>query len=273
MPALGLVAGGGGLPLALAGAAARKGRLVEAVAFRDHTNPRLERAATVTWLRFGEIEPGLDAFRRAGVREVVLAGALPKARLLRPDALAADSQARRLLGRLPDRRDGSLLRALAGLLESHGLDLLPQASLAPELVAGEGLLAGRAPSPALWRDIQRGFRVAKRVAAEDVGQTVVVKEGVVLAVEAIEGTDAAIRRAGAFAAGACAVKVAAPDQDPRFDLPVLGPDTLRSAREAGLAVVAFEAGRCLVLERERLAAEARAAGLCVVGVKDQGSVR
>jgi DUF1009 family protein len=267
------VAGGGGLPLALAGAAARSGRAVRAVAFRGHTNPCLERAATVTWLRLGEIEPGLDALGRAGVREVVLAGALPKAQLLRPDALAVDSEGRRLLRRLPDRRDGSLLRALVGLLASHGLDLLPQASLAPELVAGEGLLAGRAPGPALRRDIQRGFRVAKRVAAEGVGQTVVVKEGVVLAVEAIEGTDAAIRRAGGFAAGACVVKVAAPDQDPRFDLPVLGPDTLRSAREAGLAVVAFEAGRCLVLERERLVAEARAAGLCVMGVKAEGASR
>ncbi len=269
--ALGLVAGQGGLPLALARAARRRGRRVTAIAFHGRTDPALEDGAQVTWLHVGEVGAALDALTGAGVREAVLAGKVPKADLFPADGLRPDALARRLLDGLPDRLDDSILGAVAALLETRGIRLLPQAALVPELVGGAGPLGAHAPTSAQQADLALGFRVAKALAGQDVGQTVVVKDGAVLAVEAIEGTDAAIRRGGAVVAGACAVKVARPRQDPRFDLPVLGPGTLHAALDAGLAVLAFEAERTLVLEPEALRALADARGVAVVGLRGPGA--
>jgi DUF1009 family protein len=285
-PPLGLVAGCGELPLAVARAARRRGRPVAAVAFHGHTDPALEARARVTWLDVGQVGAALDALERAGVEEAVLAGKVPKTGLfpgpgnlrpnaalrphaaLQPDAsLRPDATGRELLATLRDRRDLSILRAVAALLASRGIRLLPQARLVPELLGAEGTLGRCAPSPAQRADVALGFAVAKRVAGLDVGQTVVVKDGAVIAVEALEGTDAAIRRAGALVAGACVVKVARPGQDPRFDLPTLGPGTLRAAREARAAVLAFEAGQTLVLRARELAREADACGIALLGVR------
>lgn len=260
------MAGQGGLPLALARAARRRGRSVAAIAFHGRTDPAIEDGANVTWLHLGEVGAALDALAGAGVREAVLAGKVPKADLFPVDGLRPDAEARRLLDGLPDRGDDSILGAVAALLETRGIRLLPQAALVPELVGGAGLLGAHAPTPAQRADLALGFRVAKALAGQDVGQTVVVKDGAVLAVEAIEGTDAAIRRGGRVTPGACAVKVARPDQDLRFDLPVLGPGTLRAALDAELAVLAFEAERTLVLEPEALRVLADARGVAVVGM-------
>lgn len=265
---LGLVAGQGALPLLVARAARRGGRRVAAIAFRGRTDPALEAGAEVTWLHLGEVGAALDALRGAGVHEAVLAGKVPRADLFESAAMRPDAEARRLLAGLPDGRDGTLLLAVARLLEGRGIRLLPQAELVPELVGGEGVQGARAPDAAQRADLALGFRVARAVAGLDVGQTVVVRQGAVLAVEAIEGTDAAIRRGGAAAPGACVVKVARPGQDPRFDLPVLGPGSLRAAREAGVAVLAYEAGRTLLLEREALVAGADAAGVALVGLRE-----
>lgn len=270
---LGLVAGQGALPLAVARGARRRGRPVAAVAFRGQTDPALEERARVTWLDVGDVGAALAALRDAGARDVVLAGKVPKTGLLSAtgsaEALRPDPAGRRLLRGLGDHRDESILRAVAALFESQGLRLLAQAELVPELLAGKGPLGRRRPSAAQRRDLAAGFRLARTLAAHDVGQTVVVKDGAVLAVEAVEGTDAAIRRAGRFAAGACIVKVARPGQDPRFDLPTIGPDTLRAAFDAGASVLGFEAGRSLVLEAAALAREADARGIALVGLDER----
>ncbi len=265
------MAGQGALPLAVARAARRQGRAVAAVAFHGETDPALEEGARVTWLDVGEVGAALSALCEAGAREVVLAGKVAKTGLLsagRAPALRPDAAGRRLLRGLRDRRDQSILRAVAALLESRGLRVLPQAALVPELLAGEGPLGRCRPDAGQRSDLAAGFRVARALAAHDVGQTVVVKAGAVLAVEALEGTDAAIRRGGGFASGACVVKVARPGQDPRLDLPTIGPDTLRAAHAVGAAALGFEAGRTLVLEADRLAREADAQGIALVGLDE-----
>jgi DUF1009 family protein len=167
---------------------------------------------------------------------------------------------------MADRQDDSILGALADFLHERGIRLAPQVDWLGPLMGPAGVLGSVAPSEAQRRDLAFGLRMAKAVAGLDIGQTVVVKEGSVLAVEAIEGTDEAIRRAGALAPGACVVKVAKPSQDPRFDVPTVGPATLSALIESRSSVLAYEAGCTLVLNRERVVARADREGIAVVGL-------
>ena len=265
---LGLIAGQGAFPLALARSARRAGRRVACVAFRDLTDPGIAgEVADLTWIHPGEVGIGIAAFHAAQVRDAVMAGRVPKAALFRNlDALHLDGQARALIERLGDRRDDTILGVVAAHLEAQGIHLLPQWAPAPDLLAPEGPLGARDLSPRERADVEFGVPIARRMGALDIGQTVVVKDGVVLAVEAIEGTNAAIRRAGAFAAGACVIKVAKPQQDPRFDVPAVGAGTLAALLEARATVLAIEAGATVVLEREELLPGADAHGIAVVGV-------
>ncbi|HVH18069.1 MAG TPA: UDP-2,3-diacylglucosamine diphosphatase LpxI [Myxococcota bacterium] len=265
---LGLIAGQGEFPLAVARSARRAGRRVACVAFRDLTDPGIAGVvADVTWIHPGEVALGLAAFRAAEVRDAVMAGRVPKTALFRdPDALHLDGQARALIAQLGDRRDDTILGMVASYLESLGIRLLPQWATAPELLAPRGLLGGRDLTPAERADVQFALPIARHMGACDIGQTVVVKDGVVLAVEAVEGTNAAIRRAGTFAAGACVVKVAKPQQDPRFDVPAVGAGTLAALVDARASVLAIQAGATVVLEREALLRGADQHGIAVVGV-------
>jgi len=269
---IGLVAGAGRFPVELARAARRRGRAVSVIAIDGLSAPELEAEAdSVTRLRLGELEPLLASFRETGVQEVVLAGKVPKTLLARPGELRLDARAQALLKGLADRSDDSILGALAAVLESEGFRLLAQLEVAPELAAPEGTLGRLAASAAQLRDVAFGWPVAKALGALDVGQTVVVQHRAVLALEAIEGTDAAIRRGCALGRpGACVVKVAKPRQDPRFDVPAVGPATLRVMAGAGAGLLAVEAGATLVLERGRLVAEADAHGIAVIGVPGDG---
>jgi len=265
---LGLIAGQGAFPVALARSARRAGRRVACVAFRDLTDPGIAgEVADLTWIHPGEVGIGIAAFHAAQVRDAVMAGRVPKAALFRnPDALHLDGQARALIERLGDRRDDTILGVVAAHLEAQGIHLLPQWAPAPDLLAPEGPLGARDLSARERADVEFGLPIARRMGALDIGQTVVVKDGVVLAVEAIEGTNAAIRRAGAFASGACVIKVAKPQQDPRFDVPAVGAGTLAALLEARATVLAIEAGATVVLEREELLRGADAHGIAVVGV-------
>ncbi|MGH0034322.1 MAG: LpxI family protein [Myxococcota bacterium] len=272
---LGLIAGDGALPGAIARAARGAGRRVVAVAFVGITDSRLGQwADEVVGVELGQLDAMLGALADAGVAEAVLAGKVSKEHWLRPGGgvpVRPDARALELLSRLEDRRDDALLGALAACLEDAGIRLLSQARLVPELLPGPGPLGRLAPSPELWRDVACGWRAAKGIAGLDLGQTAVVREGAVVALEAVEGTDEAIRRGGRLGgAGATAVKVAKPAQDPRFDMPTIGTGTLGAAREAGLACLAFEAGATLVLDREALAEQADRQGLALVGVPATG---
>jgi DUF1009 family protein len=265
---LGLIAGQGVFPLEVARTARRRGVRVACVALRDQTRPEIESAVeSITWIYPGEVGAGLAAFRAAGVRDVVMAGKVAKGDLFRnPDALRLDANAAGMIDGLADRKDDTILGKLADFLETLGLHLLPQYALTPELLVAEGVLTRTQPSEAQRADIAFGVPIAKTIGELDIGQTVVVKDRAVLAIEAIEGTDAALRRAGAIAAGACAVKVAKPGQDPRFDVPTIGPGTVAVLAEAKIAALAIEAGATVVLEREAVVREADRHGIAIVAV-------
>lgn len=271
---LGLIAGRGRLPLDIARAARRRGLEVAAVAFHGDTEPELAESVTrVRWLHLGEIGALLSWLREAGVTEAILAGKILKTNLygdlasLRPDARAIS-----LLAALEDRSDDGILGAFAGALAAEGIVLRPQAELVPELLAARGVLGGVSPTDAQRRDAAFGFRIAKALGAVDVGQTVVVRERAVMALEAIEGTDAAIRRGAVLGGrGITVVKVAKPRQDPRFDMPAVGPDTIAVLAEVQAGALAVEAGRTLLVDRERMVRMADEAGIAILGLDPDGA--
>ena len=265
---LGLIAGQGVFPLALAREAARAGRRIACVAFRELTDPGIASLVSdVTWIHPGEVNAGIAALQSAHVRDAVMAGRVPKAALFRnPEALHLDAKASALMSRLGDRRDDTILGAVASYLETLGIRLLPQWAPAPDLLAPEGVLGARDLTPEERADVEFAWPIARRMGALDIGQTIAVKDGVVLAVEAVEGTNDAIRRAGSFSVGARVVKLAKPQQDPRFDVPTVGPGTLDALIDARASALAVEAGATVVLERDALLARADAHGIAVVGV-------
>ncbi len=264
---LGLVAGYGAFPLELAASLKRQGVELHVVAAREETSPEIERHAdTVCWLHVGKLGGMIRAFQSAGVKAVVFAGKVRKLHLFRnfrPDLVAI-----RTLARLPDRRDDTLMLAIVEELARAGIEVLSQTRYAGDLLAGEGVLFGPPPGRAAFRDMDFGYLQARGVAALDIGQTVVVQDGAVLAVEAIEGTDEAIARGGSLGNGkACVVKVAKPNQDLRFDVPAIGAGTIEVMHAAGCRTLAVEAGKTLILERDRVAELARRHGVSVFGLK------
>lgn len=266
---LGLIAGGGSLPLEVAAGARRAGRPVTAIAFHGQTDPGLDAAVrNVCWVHPGQVERAVGALLAAGVRDAVMAGKLSKAALIgHRERLRLDASAAALIRSLPDRLDDSILALVADHLESRGIALCGQLDFVPQLIAEPGVLGNAKPTADAEADVRFGWPIAKAIGGLDIGQTVVVKAGAVLAVEAIEGTDEAIRRAGALAAGACVVKVAKPDQDPRFDVPAIGPDTAAALVDARAATLAFEARQTVVLDREELVRIADAHGIALLGVE------
>ncbi|MGH0028320.1 MAG: LpxI family protein [Myxococcota bacterium] len=266
---LGLIAGEGTFPLTIARSARSRGTKLLCVALRDMADPEIESVVDdVAWIHLGEAAAGIAFLKQGGVHQAVIAGKVPK-RVLYGDteSLRFDEGAEQVMGSLADRKDDTIMLAIADFLAGAGIELLPQWSLSPELLLGPGPLGKCTPTPAQQEDIAFGLPIAKKIGELDIGQTVVVKDRAVLAVEAIEGTDAAIRRAGTIARGGCVVKVAKPDQDPRFDVPAIGPRTVEMLLEARASVLAFEAGATIVLEREAVVARADAEGLVIVGVE------
>lgn len=268
MKKLGLIAGNGKFPLICAEAARLAGFGVVVVAHRGETPAEIgEIVENVTWVYVGQLGKIIRTFHRAGVTEAVMAGGITKARLLsrfRPDWRGA-----RFLARMRSREDDSLLRGIARELENEGIRVRESTFCLPQLIPSAGVLSHHAPTPQQWEDVRIGFRAAKEIGRLGIGQMVVVKNGVVVAVEAVEGTDAAILRGGELAkAGCVAVKVSKPQQDLRFDVPAVGVDTIRCLGRVGGAVLAVEAGKTILLEKERLLREADAAGIAVVALSD-----
>lgn len=262
---IGLIAGYGKFPIELAETISRLGMEVHAVAAREETSREIENVAKSTcWLHVGQIGGMIRAFQKAGVRDVVMAGKIRKLHLFRnfrPDLTALKG-----IMRLKDRRDDTILLTIAELLEEQGLHLLEQTAYAGEMLAPSGLIAGPACDEKRMKDVVFGFSQAKAVAGLDIGQTLIVQDQAVLAVEAIEGTDEAIRRGGLLGSGhAAVIKVAKPQQDLRFDVPAVGPDTLETMHVSGCTLLAVESGKTLLIERQRLNAIARDYGITVLG--------
>lgn len=264
MQRVGLIAGNGRFPLLFARSARAQGIDVTAVAHDGETLPELnELVDAITWIKVGELERIIRTFQDAGITQAVMAGGIRKVALL--EHFAPDERALRFLSRLAHFGDDVLLRGVAAELESEGIQIVPSTLFLTALLAPAGILTQQVPTEAQWRDIRHGVAVAQAIGRWDIGQSVVVQSSIVLAVEAIEGTDATIQRGGR--PGAVVVKVSKPQQDLRFDVPAVGPETVRVCATAGIAVLAVEAGTTLLLEKHDLLQQAEAAGLSVVGVE------
>jgi len=207
----------------------------------------------------------INAFKKQKVTRVIMAGKVKKLHLFknfRPDFKAIQT-----LARLSDRRDDTILNAIAGLLAKEGIEILPQTNYAGEMLAGDGHLYGPKPKKEMIRDAEFGLAQAKGIAALDIGQAVIIQNQSVLAVEAIEGTDAAICRGGQMGSGkAVVVKIAKPNQDLRFDVPAVGPDTLQAMASSGCVMLAIEAGKTLILDKPRFVQKANQLGVTVLGL-------
>jgi DUF1009 family protein len=265
---VGLIAGNGRFPLVFAERASRLGVRVAAVAHRGETDPELARAVeAITWIHAGQIGLLIDTLKAAGVQRVVMVGGITKVRLF--DDFKPDARALALLARVGTIRDDELLRALAAELEVEGMTVVESTLYLGDLVPAAGVLSARTPSDREWADVRYGVRAAKEIGRFDIGQSVVVRHQAVVAVEGIEGTDATILRAGALARGdLVVVKACKPTQDTRFDLPAVGVQTIHTMVDAGARVLAVEAGRTVMLDRDALVAAADAAGVAVVAVED-----
>ncbi len=248
---LGVIAGSRSLPFMLARQAKAMGvkRLV-AVAFDGETDPALaELVDEIVWLKVGQLNKMIGAFTERGVKQCVMVGQIAPSNLfnLRPDMRAA-----KLLLTIKEKNAHTLFGAIADELSKDGVDLISAVPWLEPLMPGEGYAVGPKLDQARQADIEFGLRIAREVSALEIGQIVVVKNGTVLAVEGFEGTDACLRRGGELAGrkgGAVAVKVAKKNHDLRFDIPCIGPQTIRSCAESGVSVLALEAGRTLLLEQ------------------------
>jgi DUF1009 family protein len=262
---VGLLAGNGRLPFLFADAARAQGYAVHAVGLEGECEPTLAAAVdSLDWVKVGQLDGVVRAFRARGVERAVFAGGVGRVRSLR--SARPDLGMLKVAARLLSQRDDELLRAVAGYLEEKGVRVVAPTDFVRSVLARVGHLAGPPLSEVEQRDVQLGAEVAFALGKVDVGQTVVVKGGVVLAVEAVEGTDECIRRAGRYGGpGGVVVKRCKPDQDLRFDLPAAGPVTLEVMREAGTRVLAVEATRTILLDAQLLFSDAERLGLSVVG--------
>ena len=267
MERIGLIAGNGRLPFLFARAARKKGLEVVAVAHRGETDPALaSEVDRLTWVRVGQVDRIQKALREGGVTRAAMAGGIGRVRALaeaRPDLGAV-----RIISRLRSFRDDALLRAVAADFEARGVTIVAATEFLGEVLCPEGHLAGPRLHPAQEKDVALGREVAVLLGQADVGQTVVVHNGHVLALEAVEGTDEAIRRGGRLGGrpGAVVVKRCKPQQDLRFDLPAVGPYTLDVMQEVGARVLALEVGRTVLLDAPDLFAGAEAVGITIVGI-------
>ena len=264
--AIGLIAGGGQFPLLFAEAARARGRRVVAIAHVNETAPEIEEQADVVyWVKLGQLGKIIKHFRLESVRETVFAGTITKTRIFHD--ILPDFKGLSLWNKIDSRLDDSILRAVAASLEEEGIGVLASTCYLDHLFFPQGVLTRKKPSAAQMEDIRFGWKVAREVGRLDIGQCVVVRDRSVLAVEAIEGTDAAIRRGGELAgSGAVVVKLKKPDQDFRFDLPATGPKTIDTLASVKGAVLAVEAGQSLLFDRAAMVAAADRAGLVVVGL-------
>jgi DUF1009 family protein len=280
---LGLIAGNGRFPFLLLDAARAEGLTVVVAAIREETDPEIDRRATaddritVHWLSLGELSRLIETFHKEGVTRAVMAGQVKHKQIF--SSIRPDWRLAKLLLNLRTRNTDMLLGAVAKVLADEGIELINSTQFLEPLLAQEGVLTARAPSDEERKDIEYGLGVARAVAGFDIGQTVVVGAQACVAVEAMEGTDAAIERAGqlmrsleednpspasTLSRRLTVVKVAKPNQDMRFDVPVIGMRTIETMVEAGASCLSVEAGRTLLFERESLLNRANQAGIAIV---------
>lgn len=265
MTKLGIIAGNGTFPLLVAQAALRRQIEVVAVAHLNETDRKLEPlCGQITWIKVGELERMIQTFKTAGVTRAAMAGGISRARL--QDSFAPDPRALAMLARLGKFSDDAVLRGVASELEADGIEVIDPVYLLERTLADEGTMAGPQPTSAQLRDLELAFSVTRALGPYDIGQAVAVREGVVAAVEAVEGTDSAIRRAASLCGrGLVVVKAAKPGQDLRFDRPAIGPNTIELLAEVGAAMLGVEAGCTMILERQRTLELAQSQSITLYG--------
>jgi DUF1009 family protein len=268
---LGLIAGNGRFPFLVLDAARGAGHEVTVVGLKDETFPQLEAlaktapAAPFHWISLGQLGTLISIFEQAGVTQAVMAGQVKHAKLFTVLA-SADRTLLKVVMKLPTRNTDALISGIADELRVHGIELLDSTALLAPLLAKEGVLTRRAPTADESADLAFGCRIADTVAGLDIGQTIAVKSAAVVAIEAMEGTDAVIGRAGQLAgAGVRVIKVAKPNQDMRFDVPVIGVSTIEAMKAAGATALSVDAGKTLMIDGDAIVRAADEAGIVIVG--------
>ncbi|MGA8439500.1 MAG: UDP-2,3-diacylglucosamine diphosphatase LpxI [Candidatus Sulfotelmatobacter sp.] len=275
MQRIGLIAGNGKFPFLVLDAARASGYEVVVVAIKEEAFPEIESrgAASVHWLSLGELSKLIETLQREGVKRAVMAGQVKHKQIF--SAIRPDWRLAKLLRSLARRNTDSLLGAVAEVLAEEGITLENSTSLLEPLLARPGVLTRRAPREQERKNIDYGRTVARHMAQHDIGQTVVIAEAACVAVEAMEGTDATIERAGqimrslggdssTLSRDLTVVKIAKPNQDMRFDVPVIGVKTVEVMQAAAATCLALDAGKCLLLEGEKIPDAANAAGIAIV---------
>jgi len=266
---IGLIAGNGRFPIIFADNARKLGYHVSAVAHEGETEPELAgHVDRIHWIKIGQLNKLIKAFKEDGVHQAVMLGGIKKTHVF--TTLRPDFRTLALATRLALWKDDDILRELAKELEREGIVICESTFGLEGILVEEGTLTARAPSEKEWEDIRYGWEVAHDIGRLDIGQCVVIKDRVVVAVEAVEGTDGAIKRGGDLAkGGAVVVKRSKPQQDMRFDLPAVGPRTIEVMASVKASVLAIEAGRTILLDREIMLDKARSARIAIVGIKQE----
>ena len=260
---VGIIAGNGQFPLLFSRAAKEKGYAVYTAAIKNEAVPDVEdHCEEIQWLHLGQVKKLIRFFRANGVTEVVLVGGVKKTHIFRD--IRPDTKAVAFLARMRHTHDDSMLSAFANLLEGEGIKVLSSTFLIPEILADAGIWTRKRPSKSQINEIRTGWHIAKEIGRLDVGQCLVMGEGSVLAVEAIDGTDATIQRGGRLGTGdSILVKVSKPTQDMRFDVPAVGLQTLKTMKEAGVTVLVIESGHAVVFDRDAMVAYADKNGMII----------
>ncbi len=263
---LGIIAGDGKFPAIIAEAAKKSGYAIIAVAHTGLTSQDIEKPADkIHWIKLGQLSELIGFLKKEGITEAIMAGGVSK-RLMFTNIMP-DLRALALLAGLKDRKDDTILRAIAGELEKEGISVNEATSYVKTILADNGTLTKREPTSDEWEDIRFGTIMAKEIGKLDIGQCVIVKNRAVIAVEAVEGTDETILRGGKLAnGGAVVIKICKPGQDRRFDLPTVGLTTIRGMIETDARVLAIEAGLTIMIDKEGMLKSADEAGISVVGI-------
>jgi UDP-2,3-diacylglucosamine hydrolase len=269
MKKVGLIAGNGMFPIAFAKAAKQKGIQIIAVAHEGETLPELaEWVDGIFWVRVGQLGKLISIFKEQDVKDVMMAGGIKKTHLF--SGAVPDLRGITFFAKMIHKKDDSILRAVADELESEGIIVRESTMYLDNILAPAGVLTKRKPSKDEKKDIEFGWQMAKGIGKLDIGQTVLVKDQAVLAVEAIEGTDEAIRRGGLLCGqGAVVVKVCKPHQDLRFDLPAIGSQTIKIMQQVKASCLAIEAGKTIIIDRESVIADADRAGIAIIAMENR----
>jgi DUF1009 family protein len=266
---IGLIAGNGRFPFLVLEAARSQGHDVTIIATKEEAFPELNDAARragadIHWISIGHLGKCISLLKDANVTQAVMAGQVKHAKIF--SGIMPDWEMGKLLARLMSRNTDGLIGAIADVLKEHGIELMNSTTLIQPLLAKPGVFTTRKPTEEEQKDLDFGYRIADQIAGLDIGQTIAVKHQAVVAVEAMEGTDEVIARAGHLAGpGVCIIKVAKPKQDMRFDVPVVGFATIQAMRVAGASLLSVDAGKALLLDQDAVRASANEAKIAIIG--------